>query len=192
MPSGLGSFDTVDKLKYSIKDRLAHDSKPVDVAPGVKKIVGQETMYYWVEVNGEIALGMEMLIRPQGLVVTLSGKDSKFRGRKPYASDLYTLVLKDNQKSLRLISDQSLSDEGYGIWKRLFNAGHKISVYDREAPGKNFTTLTSIEDMNQYFADDDTDFKRYQFVLSESGEMLAETRTHFHIRRHRELIPGLL
>lgn len=192
MPAGLGSFDTVDQLKYSIKDRLAHGSKPVDVAPGVKKIVGQETMYYWVEVNGEIALGMEMLVRPQGLVVTLSGKDGKYRNRKPYASDLYTLVLRDNQKSLRLISDQSLSDEGYAIWKRLFNAGHKISVYDREAPGKSFTTLSSIEDMNQYFADDDTDFKRYQFVLSESGEMLAETRTHFHIRRHRELIPGLL
>lgn len=191
MPAGLGSFDTIDQLKYSIKDRIAHGSTVVDVGSNTKKIVGTDTAYYWIEVNGELAIGMELLIRAQGLVVTLTGKDARFRGRAPWASDLYNLVLKDNPKSLRLISDQSLSDEGYNIWKRLFNMGHKVSVYDRENPGASFVTLSSVDDMANYFADDDTDFKRYQFVLSES-EVLAETRTYFNIRRYRELVPGLL
>jgi hypothetical protein len=191
MPEGLGSFSTFDQLDYSIKDRIKHDSQVVDVAKDTKKITGSQVIFYWIEINGEIALATELQIRPQGLIVSVTGKNPKYTGKAPYASDLYNLILKDSGKSIRLISDSTLSDEGYGIWKRLFKQGNKISVYDKEEPGKTFTTLKSIEDMDKYFANDDTDFRRYQYVLSEAGEVLAETRSYFNTRRMRELT-GLL
>ena len=193
MPEGLGSFPTFDQLEYTIKDRIKSGSPVIDVTQNTKKIVGKQVMYYWIESsNGEIILGSELQIKPQGLVVSVTGKNPKHQGKSPYASDLYNLILKDSGESIRLISDVSLSDEGYGIWKRLFQQGHKISVYDSTNPGKSFTTLDSIQDMDQYFAKDDTDFRRYQYVLSEAGEALAETRSYFNTRRMRELIPGLL
>ncbi len=191
-PQGLGSFPTFDQVEYAIKDRIKSGSKVVDVAAITKKIVGQQVAYYWVESNKEILLGVELQIRPQGLVVSVTGKNPRYKGIPPYASDLYNLILRDTGKSIRLISDDSLSDEGYAIWKRLFQQGNKISVYDRAEPGKTFTTLDSIEDMNKYFANDDTDFRRYQYVLSDAGEVLAETRSYFNTRRMRELVKGLL
>jgi hypothetical protein len=192
MPMGLGSFPTFDQVEYTIKDRIKAGSKVIDVSPNIKKIVGQQVIYYWVEIKGEIALGVELQIRPQALVVSVIGKNRKYVNKPPYASDLYNSILQDSGKSIRLISDLSLSDEGYDIWKRLFKQGHKISVYDRAEPGKTFTTLNSIEEMDKYFAMDDTDYKRYQYVLSEMGEVLAETRSYFNTRRYRELVPGLL
>ena len=192
MPQGLGSYPTFDQIEYSIKDRIKSGSIIIDVAKDTKKIVGQQVMYYWMEANGEIVLGVELQIKPQGLVVSVIGKNPRYTGKSPYASDLYNLILRDSGKSIRLISDDSLSAEGFAIWKRLFQQGHKISVYDRTAPGKTFSTIDSIEDMNKYFGYDNQDFRRYQYVLSQIGETLAETRSHFNTRRMRELIPGLL
>lgn len=191
-PQGLGSFSTFDQVKYAIKDRIKSGSKVTAVDSDTKKIVGSQVAYYWIESNKEIILGIELQIRPQALVVSVTGKNPKYKGKPPYASDLYNLILHDTGKSIRLISDDSLSDEGYAIWKRLFQQGNKISVYDRAEPGKTFTTLDSVEDMDKYFANDDTDFRRYQYVLSDSGEILAETRSYFNTRRMRELVKGLL
>lgn len=192
MPEGLGKFSTFDQIEYILKDRIRHGGLPVNVTDTVKKIVSTRMIYYWVEINNEIALGVELLIKPQGLIVTLVGKNPKFVGLRPFASEMYDIILKDNRQSLRLVSDVSLSDEGYAIWKRLLQQGHKISVYDASQPGKSFVTLNSIDDMQAYFKYDDTNFRKYQFVLSESGEMIAETRGFFSTRRFRELIPGLL
>lgn len=191
MPTGLGNFDTYDQIAWTIKDRLKY-SNSINVDANTKKIIGEHVAYYWIESKNEIILGVELQIKPQGLVISLTGKHPAWRGKPPFASDLYNLILQDNTKSLRIISDNSLSDEGYSIWQRLLKQGHKISVYDKENPGRSFITIDTPEDMAKYFAHDDTDFQRYQYVLSESGEMLGETRSFFHIRRHRELVPGLL
>jgi len=186
-PEGLGSFPTFDQLDYTIKDRIKHGSQVINVTETIKKIVGSQVIFYWVEIKGEIVLATELQVRPQGLIVSVTGKNPKYQRQPPYASDLYNFILKDSGKSIRLISDTTLSDEGYSIWKRLFLHGNKVSVYDKTEPGRTFTTLDSIEDMDKYFANDDTDFRRYQYVLSEIGEVLAETRSYFNTRRMREL-----
>jgi hypothetical protein len=192
MPQGLGSFDTFDTIDYTIKDRIRHGSEVIDVTNDIKKIVGSQTMFYWYQSGDQIVLATEMLIKAQGLVVTVTGKNPKWRGKPPYASELYDAILDDNNRSLRLFSDESLSDEGYAIWKRMLASGHSVSVYDKENPGKSFVTFNNASEMDEYFADDDTDFKRYQYVLSERNDMLAETRTLFLLRRHREFIDRLL
>jgi hypothetical protein len=192
MPMGIGSFDTFDTITYNIKDLLNNGLKPREVKDNLKSIELSQTQYYWYQNKDEILLGVELEKKPQGLVVRLIGKNPKFKSKPPYASELYRDILNDNKdKSVRLLSDITLSDEGKAIWDKLFDMGLNVSVYDREYPGKSFQTFKNKQEMDQFFANDDTDYKRYQYILSEDGEMLAETRGFFHIRRFRETVPGL-
>jgi len=71
--------------------------------------------------------------------------------------------------------------------EKTISYGHNVSVYDRENPGASFKTFKSQKEMDNYFANDDTNFERYQYILSESGEMLAETCSYFNTRQYREL-----
>lgn len=192
MPMGIGSFSMYDFIVYNIKDRIRSGSKVIDLGNNLKKIDGEQIKYYWYEKDGKIQLGVELSVRPQGLVVNALGKDSKLRRNSPYASDLYNAILNNSNRSIKLLSDTQISDEAYDLWKRLFKLGHKITVYDRERPGQTMQTFDSVEDMRRFFAYDNETYKRYQYVLSESGEMLAETRGFFNTRRFRELIPGML
>lgn len=187
MPQGIGKFELFDMIEYNINDLKKNGVKPVDVASNLKKIDLPQSVYYWYESNGQIVLGIELSKEKQGWIVRAVGKNPRFKGRPPYASDIYNDVLRDSNHSIRLMSDIDLSDEGYNIWKRLFSQGHKISVYDRENPGQSFKTFDSLADFDKFFKTDDTNFRRYQYILSENGTMLAETRSHFNTRRMREL-----
>ncbi len=187
MPSGLGSFETYHALDYSIKDRIKQSSKVRSLGDGLYNITGQQVSYYWIGSPDRIDIGIELEMTPQALVVNLTGKNPSLRGKPPYASDLYLAILKDSDRSIRIMSDKQLSDEGYGIWKRLLRSGNTVSVYDNQDPGQTFKTFDTVEDLDRYFANDDTDFMRYQYVLSQPGEMLAETRSYFNTRRYREL-----
>jgi hypothetical protein len=189
MPYGSGDFATFDTLAYNIKDRVNSGSKVQPITDNLYKIIGIHVSYYWYgdELGNDIIIGTEIHPKSQGLVVSTTGKNPKYKGSPPYSTDLYNAILNDTNRSIRLLSDNQLSDEGFNIWKRLFQQGHSISVYDNENPGKSFTTFNSMQDMDQYFNKHDKNFKRYQYVLSEQGEVLAETRSMFNTRRYREL-----
>src|SRR5258708_2402160 len=95
MPEGLGSFETFDQLQYNIKDRIEHGSK-VDVLSNdnLHVIKGQTVSLYWYENDAkEIVIGVELSKKPQGLVVQITGKNPKYRGNPPFASDLYNRIL---------------------------------------------------------------------------------------------------
>jgi hypothetical protein len=186
MPSGLGSFETYDGLVYTIKDLLKNNAEKIQVDTNLYKIELPTSVCYWYESNNKILLGVILDKKSQGLVVGLTGKLPSLRSKAPYASDLYHLILKDSGKNIRILSDTQLSDQGYAVWKQLFAKGHKVSVYDRNQPGKTFKTFNDPNEMDQYFAQDDTDYERYQFVLSEQTN-IAECRSFFNIRRYREL-----
>ena len=175
-----------DMLEYNIKDRINSGSKVIPLSNKLNKIEGQQVIYYWYEKNRNILLGVELSVKPQGLVVSGLAKNPKFKG-PPYASDLYDAILNDSNRSIRLFSDIDMSDEAFKVWARMLEMGHKISVYNNKNPGRSFKTITSVDELRSFFRSDDTDFQDYQYVLSESGEVLAETRSYFNTRRMREL-----
>lgn len=186
-PEGQGSFETFDALEYNIRDRLKSGSAAIALdGKDLFKIDGQQVKYYWYEHDGRILLGAELSVRPQGLVVNRVGKSPMKGHTRPHASDLYLAILKDNDQSL-LFSDTQMSDDGLSLWKRLVTNGYPVSVYDRAAPGKSFKTFTDPSELDEFFKDDDRDYRRYQYVLSSPGDVLAETRSHFNTRRYREL-----
>ena len=186
MPQGFGKFPMYDAVSYSIKDRIANGATVDNLGNGLNKIQGQQVVYYWYEKYGIILLGVELNIRPQGLVVSGLGKRPELMG-PPYASDLYDAILNDSNRAIKLLSDIDLSDDAFDLWSRLIRMGHTISVYDNKNPGSSLITLKNVNDLAQYFKHDDTNYQRFQYVLSESGEMLAEMRGYFNTRRMREL-----
>lgn len=186
MPQNIGSFSMFDMLDYNIRDRIKYGSKIIDLENGLRKIVGQQIVYYWYERNNTIVLGAELSIKPQGLVVTGVAKNPTHHG-SPYASDLYAAILNDSNRAIRVVSDIDVSEEAFKVWARLLQMGHKISVYDNREPGKTFRTIDSVDELRYFYKADDTEYRRYQFVLSENNEGLAETRSYFNTRRMREL-----
>lgn len=186
MPQGLGPIETFDAIEYNIKDLLKVGLKPKLVQNNLFKIELTDTVYYFYLNDKEVVLGIELSKRPQGLVVNMLGKNPKYFKKPPYASELYDAILNDHKRSLRLLSDNDLSDDGVALWKKMISLGHKVSVYDKNNPGKSFKTFDKPEELDQYFKYDDSDFKRYQYILSESSSFV-DTMSYFNTRRAREL-----
>lgn len=188
MPSGLGSFDTYETLEYRIKDFLKHGVIP-EINGLLHKIDAGDKLFYWFGANIDVAT--ELRVKPEGLVVSVTGKNPAVRGKPPFASDLYSAILKDSKKNVKLLSDDQLSDEGFSMWKKMVELGAKVSVFDVREPGKSFKTFDSAADLEDFFKHDDSDFKRYRFVLSEDVMGFLSMRSSFRLRMLRESTPGM-
>jgi len=192
-PRQIGTFPTYDGL-CQIINSLKKAGLPIQKVKGnLKKIELSEAVYYWYEENDKILLGSELLIKSQALVVRITGKDPALTKHKqpPYASNLYIAILNDTNKAIRLMSDDQLSDEGFKLWRRLYDAGVCVSVYNNASnkPGGSFIWLNSIEDFESYFGKGNISFEQHQYVLSKKGSAsLGETLGHFNNRRLRELV----
>lgn len=189
MPSRLGNFgETFSVLRNSITEWIAEGYKPEKVTNNLYRLSGENIMYFWYQDNTDIVLALEIEKRPQGLAVSTVGKNPKYTGKAPYATDLYKEVLSLVPYSL-LFSDSQLSDDGIELWKNLtMDSSYKVSVYNVKDPGKTFLTIDSNEELEKYLG---PEYYNYRFVLSKKGKSLAETRSFFNIRRYRELVPGM-
>ena len=118
-PMGIPGGETYSTLKFNIRDLLQNGHESIKVNDQLNKLKVRDLFYYWYGTDIDIKLAVELTQKPQGLVVSLIGKDPKLKGKAPWASDLYSDILKDSDESIRLISDKMLSDEGYNIWKKL-------------------------------------------------------------------------
>jgi hypothetical protein len=188
-PEGIGETELIDMMEYNISDQLKSGAEKIALGSGFYKTQGVNTVYYWYESAGKIQLAAEFSVRPQALVVNAVGKRNK--SQPPYASDLYLRVLDDRKKvsgsvnNIRLLSDRTLSDAGLRIWKTLLAQGHRISVYDTQTPD-SLIEIKTESDLVKFFQDDNRDFRRWQYVLSESAAYL-ETRAFFNTWRMRKL-----
>ena len=187
MPQGIPSMALFNELQHAIKERIKLGSEVIDLGNNLRKIMGQQIVFYWYEKDGVILLCAELEIRPQGLIVDGVAKNPDISG-SPYATDLYSAILNDSGKAIKLIGDGKMTSDGLQIWKKLLSMGHVIGVYDQDHPGQSFTILSSETDLDRFFSMDDIDFQKYRFVLSESNEMIAETNSYFTTRRMRELV----
>jgi len=201
MPMGTSATDMFYTLEYNIHELIKAGVKVINLKNGLKKIERTETLYYWYEQQqdtkilptsdkGNILLGAEFKIQPYAIVVQMIGK--RYKGKPPYASDLYSAILKDRKNnigknSIRISSDDKLTDEGFSIWTKLLNKGHKISMYNTNSPGESYIKIQSIKDLKKYFKHDNPDFRQYQYILSENKEELIETSCRFNTQRMREL-----
>ena len=94
MPSGVSPISLYDSICRSIFDRIKYGGKVIQLENNLNKIEGVHVIHYWYGDNTEIILGVELDVKPQGLVVTMIGKNPKYKNQPPYASDLYNAILK--------------------------------------------------------------------------------------------------
>lgn len=188
MPFIKGTPDAFNQLVSDIQYRKSNNNACIkSLGNNLYKVEGPQLVYYWYEVNGEIALAMSLSKKPQNLTVNLIGKNPKFTNDPPWASTLYDAILKDNNNSIMLSSDQYLSDESYKTWQRLFGLGRAISVYDINKPETILKTFANSEEMEAFISVTDKTYSKYRYVISETDMMLWETTCLFRLRRYREL-----
>ena len=188
-PQRIPQTSVIVGLTSVIHDLIANGVETTRVGD-LNKIELSEIVYYWQsDSHNNIVLAAEFGKKPQTLVVHMLGKLHK--GAPPFASDLYLAVLADRKNtgafnSICLTSDDMLSDDGFGVWKRLLIDGHTISVYNKQNTGQNHTQIKTVSELESLFGDDKT-HKQYQFILSETAQKDIEVRAQFHTRRLREL-----
>ena len=181
-PDSLYQQFVLDKDEY-----VSADPKNVhNLSNGWFKYEGSYTALYWFEKDHEVVIGGSFDLKPQSTIVDFVVKNPNFKGVAPYASDLYNLVLKDQNKPIGIESDKYLSDSGFKIWSQLLSMGHKISVYDKNQPGMTFREITDLSELKKYFGDDKS-YQNYRFVLSENNSSYVEMRiSQFGRRNYRE------
>jgi len=86
------------------------------------------------------------------------------------------------------MSDDKLSEDGFKIWEKLYNNGHRVGLYDKNKPGATFVKFLTLDDMQNYF-NTDKKYQNYQYVLCESNYMLGSVMSNFGIRKIRENTP---
>lgn len=144
-----------------------------------------DSQYYWITNGYEPIIITRVEKLPLGFVVRLTGKNSIFKKKPPTAATLYKEITAYTHKDL--VSDNSITENGFKIWSDLFNMGCKISVYNKDASGKSFKRIESIDELKIYF-DSSVNYKKFQFILSESQKQFAELNSVFGLRRIRELV----
>jgi len=187
MPENIGYMESFEMLEYNLADLKKHNLPIVNIKNNLFKHEGVNIRYYWYEIDDEILLAAELTKQSEALVVNIVGKNPIYKGEEPYASDLYSEILKDTKYSIRIMSDEVLIEEGFNIWAKLLQQGHKISIYDRSSSsvGQTLKTVNSVEELKKYHQKG-TDYQDIQYILSEHS-FLGETRAYFNTRRMREL-----
>lgn len=185
MPERIDDLEAYDTLAWTIKDRISGGETPQQIKPGIYKL-GKQILLYWMGTPNKVDLAMELAQKPQSLVINLTGKHPLLQGKPPYATDLYAAILDDNETSL-IVSDATLTDSGINIWKKLVQLGYYVTVYNMDKPGHSRQTIKSPHELDVFLAKDDTDYRRWRFVISKPGIQIGETVSAFNTRRYREL-----
>jgi hypothetical protein len=170
-----------DNLNLAIQEYINCDIPIIRLGNNLCKIELESGAFYWFEKDENPVLIVELEKAPRTLIVRLLGKKGK---GAPYAVDLYLAILKDVGRNITIMSDNQITEKGLNVWKRLFDMGHKITVYDNTAPGSTWKTLNSADDLEEYFGDE-YKYRNYRYVLSE-GKFIHDTRSFFRLRQTRE------
>jgi hypothetical protein len=177
-------------LKNDIQELCQYKPEKLEnLGQGLFRLNFQNDVYYWLEIKGEFAIGTSLDKKPYGLFVAVTAKNPIFTNKPPFASDFYLMILanlKGSHSNPNLImSDKTLSQAGFKNWKRLFNAGHKISVFNYRDPAQTYTQINSGDEMDKFFQSG-KEFQNYRYVLSESNDAMWDIWPGFRIRLLRE------
>src|ERR1035438_10544038 len=189
MNIGYGYGKALEILKNSISELQDYGATISNLGSlntfEIFKLDSINNVYYWFETNSNMILACELEKVSDAMIVRLLGKDSTFSHKTPFAYELFEIILQDLHQNIRLLSDQSMTIDGFNNWLKLFDAGYKVSIYNRNNVG-SFKILRTKKDMEEFFQKG-PQYKDYQFILSETAEQIGTLISQFGIQNYREL-----
>lgn len=170
--TGPSSHDPYPDLVNAIKTNIDAGNIPDESANGLKKLELGNQITYWIEQHGVVEIITQFEKTAHGLFVEITGKR---KGSTIYASKFYEMILADAGRLI--FSGDLISDEGFGIWRRLFKDGKKLFVYNMSNIDQH-QTIDNEDDLQKYLNN-----KNYRFVLSESVKQHSTVTTSFNLLR---------
>lgn len=166
MPQRVNGGNPYDALSQAIDITLEY-GEPIS---SLGDDVYQAGDYFWV---GSKDASIKKLIVGTSLVgnilkVDATGKDPTLSKQPPYAIDLYIKISNSLNHGIKFASDKILSDDGFKLWKRIFNSGHKLLVYNSHQGKYEPSVLKTAQDLEQYFNTTDNALD-YQYVIAEDA-----------------------
>jgi hypothetical protein len=174
-------------LSKIIHEFLDNGYAQIAVTNNCFKMETKIEVYYWiVNEQNEIILATTLEKSPFAVIVRALGKDERYVHRAPFAYELFEIIINDTKSPLRLMSDESITIDGYKNWEKLFDLGYKIFVYNNEPnAGQSMQQIKSKEEMNSFYSTEG-EYSNWQYVISESVN-LDYVIGPFGLRRLREL-----
>jgi hypothetical protein len=174
MSTGPSAHNPYDDLVSAVNNNIEAGNTPVTLANSLKKLVIGNQVTYWLEHDNTVDIITQFEQKANGLFVELTGKRP---GANIYASDFYQMVLNDAKQLI--FSGDVLSDQGFGIWNKLFASGRKLFVYNTSNTDQS-QTINSVADLENYLSNS-PEFTKYRFVLSESAKQHSYVQTSFDL-----------
>jgi len=185
---GKGHSNALDIISNNINERLQLGYKKESLGRNCFRLESESFLYYWfVNNNNEIILAVEIEKQSLAAIVRFLGKDIRYAHKEPFAYKLFEIIIEDLQKPLRLISDESITIDGFNNWLKLFDRGYKIFIYNNENnnAGQSLKQLRSKNEMEEFYGKE-AQYKNWQYVVTESKK-IDNIIDSFMLRRTREL-----
>lgn len=158
MPIDIGHMDSVSGMYQHILEYIKSFKKhpeTIDNLPGgLKRHSVMDRIYYWYEKNDSILLAMVLNKKDDGNLHTRVLVKNPYHSGPPHATDLYSAIRKATPNNIHIMSDYSMTPDGFKVWSRLLNLGHKIGVYDYEDTSSTIRPIENIEELKSYFSED--------------------------------------
>jgi hypothetical protein len=193
----------LDKISFILIDDIYVKHKQSDImtlSDNLYKKENDTSVCYWYSVQGDIIIGAEFTKTIYGLIVNNIAK--LFNTYQPYIPDLYSSTLYDailnDRKNIDsclnniIMDNHKFADEEYEMWHKLLKFGHKFHIYHIDHPGAINLEIVKLHELKYYFDNNDKNYTKYRYILSESGNNYIETKLLFDKRRIKELTPGIL
>jgi hypothetical protein len=187
MNIGKGHTDMCQWLSTIINEFITNNYHPIQLDEHYYKLEIKDEIFYWYTDQNKIILAISLEKQSYALIVRNLGKDIKYANKKPFAYELFEVILNDQKIPIRLISDESMTIDGFKNWEKLFDIGYKIYIYNNRTnnAGQSLKQLQSKNEMEEFFKTE-KQYGDWQYVISESTG-IENIIGPFGLRRIREL-----
>lgn len=170
-----------------LPEYIFHSDDPIiDLGGGFFKKENEYVEYYWYTENEHIMLAIELLSYWQSTMI-YNYFDHSTPDSNVHMVDLYKIILKNDWRGLRLLSEEIASDYSRTIWTKLLNDGHPMTRYVIDAPGATMQTIETVAEMEYFLEKMNYRAKHWEYIVNKDKLNACEIRNCFLTRHCREI-----
>jgi hypothetical protein len=170
MPQQLNGGNPYDAISSIIQELLSANITVESLGNNTFRIASGNSVYYWIgSADGnQIRLCSNVDEDGNFAKITSTGKNPNLLKTEPYAIDLYLRIANSLPHGVKFSCDAILSDDGFNVWKRIFNSGHELVIYNNRSEKFNADRIKSAAELENYFKNH-PEARQYQYGIAESA-----------------------